>query len=800
MGVTPFACKTKYTFMPELKANKVIYLVVYKSGIKSIFCFAYMVCHPSILPDPIPPEEVRRVIKNSREGAGGPDAIRYGHLKELSEDEVVELTEEMNESIQTGVIPEDWLHSFLAPIPKPGKDHSVLKGYRVITMQNVCGKILEKIVARRLSRELEDKKLLPNGLGSYRPGRDTTINAAVVAYDVYEGFQNKKETVIAAIDLEDAYNRVDYMQLVQKMMQLDLDPFLVRWVAGAMLTRKVAMKCGTWASDPKEIAPGLPQGSPLSPVLFNIYTAELSRHSEAQSGRTLTFADDVNAYEQGNDRIHMAKELQNRLHKIEEWCEENNAITNPEKAQVLWCSLDNRIVNDPTPPITMDHEIIERETELKYLGITFDRSLSFGKHVENTVCRARKGIGALKVMANAMMPQKFLFIMMRLVVLSVMDYGLGLLTLSKTQIEKLERVQNEAMRTVLGCTRDTPIACLRHILGLPSIATRHKVAQAKMYLRVMEMDGHPLHPALKEERGTRIKRGKSWMAQAEESIRTVCDLDDITEGREWLDIALEVRQDLTKVIIDVKKSDMTEVAGRAETEVRQIIDQNSKPSDPIIYTDGSVTRGMKSGWGFLIQTNGHIMHKASGACNKTTSSTRMEVEAVTKSLEWMRQHMPSTKYAVVVTDSQNILKRVDCGKLRKEWIGSIEGSRLRKITWIYAPSHTGVVGNELADKLASGAVINSTIKMDKQDIIKALTDALVEKEIEATQSAVARIEEIGIKRGSGRTSMLTGIVRRTTNQRNTGTISRKTLEWMLHQGTEHLWQCPECKDVVPDNK
>ena len=55
-------------------------------------------------------------------------------------------------------------------------------------MQNTVGKLLEKIVARKLSLELEEKGLLPPELGSYRQGKDTWANAAVLASDVYDGF------------------------------------------------------------------------------------------------------------------------------------------------------------------------------------------------------------------------------------------------------------------------------------------------------------------------------------------------------------------------------------------------------------------------------------------------------------------------------------------------------------------------------------------------------------------------------------------------------------------------------------
>ena len=103
-------------------------------------------------------------------------------------------------------------------------------------------------------------------------------------------------------------------------------------------------------------------------------------------------------------------------------------------------------------------------------------------------------------------------------ILSVIDFGLGLTTLSQSNLLKVDRVQNETMRTILVKTKDTPIKTMRYPLDLTSVEARHKVEQTKAYLNAMQNRKNPLHDAVKEEKGCRLARGKSWMGQVEQSI------------------------------------------------------------------------------------------------------------------------------------------------------------------------------------------------------------------------------------------------------------------------------------------
>ena len=176
------------------------------------------------------------------------------------------------------------------------------------------GKIPEKIVASRLTSFIEP--FLPPGLGGYRPGRETWVNAATFAAETWEGFEEKEDTLAVALDLEDAYNRVCLPILADKMLHLGISVQCVRWVMAALNRRRCILKYENWRSEWTNISTGLPQGSPLSPVLFNIYTLDLAR-LDNPNVRVRTFADDVLVSAKGTSRGQTLERIQRALSRVE---------------------------------------------------------------------------------------------------------------------------------------------------------------------------------------------------------------------------------------------------------------------------------------------------------------------------------------------------------------------------------------------------------------------------------------------------------------------------------------------------
>ena len=201
------------------------------------------------------------------------------------------------------------------------------------------------IAARRFTRHIEC--VLPPGMGAYRPHRKTWIIPATAVAIIWDGFEGRDNTLLVALDLEDAYNRVRLPILADRLLQLGISVFWVRWVISALNTRRCMIKHRTrrseWTSSGLSSVP-----SPLQ----HIYTLPLARLNQPHC-RLRTFADDILVNCRGKSVQDMIDLISPTLRNIEAHCECSGMHCNGEKARAMLCTLNNRLQPSSYPPIAM---------------------------------------------------------------------------------------------------------------------------------------------------------------------------------------------------------------------------------------------------------------------------------------------------------------------------------------------------------------------------------------------------------------------------------------------------------------
>ena len=154
------------------------------------------------------------------------------------------------------------------------------------------------------------------------------------------------------------------------------------------------------------------------------------------------------------------------------------------------------------------------------------------------------------------------------------------------------------------------------------------------------------------------------MTQAANTISQCCDVDAIRRGKVWFQVH-DPQGRYTKVVSTLGRECREWPTGATNAEILTLVEEHSRPGVVVVFTDGSVLRGVKSGWGFSARVDGVIVAEDSGAFAQTTSSMCMEVRAITEALEWLRDS--GHAHVIFVTDSMSTLDLVRQGMHYADW-------------------------------------------------------------------------------------------------------------------------------------
>ena len=309
--------------------------------------------------------------------ACGPDDIYPFMIKYGGKSVVRCLTKLFNKVFDEGKFPKDWNTGTIIPISKVDITKVEPKNFRPICLLSIVGKLFERIINERLMELTELRQILPCYQNGFRKRKNTVLNLRQLQRIIYEAFEGKNKVLAVFLDVKKAYDCVDRKRLLEIIEYLGVKGKVLTWLKHFLGKRYNQAIFNNEMSSRREFSMGVPQGSPISPLLFNIYLSEMKRVFKDNVSQ---FADDMVLWVTGKDMRKMETKINNKLEKIREFLENRNLLLSPEKCvAVLFCK--GPIPKD-RPKVIIGGEEIRFENKAKYLGIVMDKGLTWKHHIE----------------------------------------------------------------------------------------------------------------------------------------------------------------------------------------------------------------------------------------------------------------------------------------------------------------------------------------------------------------------------------------------------------------------------------
>lgn len=289
----------------------------------------------------------------------------------------------INFSLTHGVVPNIWKQSLVLPLAKVPKA-TELKQLRPISILPTLSKVIERLVHNSLVQYIEEHNILPPLQSGFRKHYSTCTALLKVTSDIARSMDQSQVILLALLDFSKAFDSLDHNLIIAKLHYYGCNDIVLKWFSNYLNGRTQCVKIGEEISSARSIVQGVPQGSILGPLLFTIYTADLtSLLSECEYHM---YADDTQLYissapEQINN---IATKLNYNIGVINKWCKSNSIILNPVKSQVLCIGspyLRAKALQYLTVSISLDSQQLELVDCAKNLGIYLDSHMKFEKHV-----------------------------------------------------------------------------------------------------------------------------------------------------------------------------------------------------------------------------------------------------------------------------------------------------------------------------------------------------------------------------------------------------------------------------------
>lgn len=370
--------------------------------------------------------------------------------------------------LKNAYFPNAWKTAKTIPIPKPNKNRREVGSYRPIALLNIFSKIFEKTIHHRLQAEIEYLDCIPSSQFGFRIGHSTVHAVKYLINFIRTALRQTKTVAALYFDIAKAFDTVWHNGLIFKMLRLGFSNWLIRIIISFLQDRKFEVHIGNKASTRRGILFGVPQGSVLSPSLYNIFVHDIPPPIKSKISQ---YADDTVIFAAARMIKGLVKGVVSDARIIIKYFRKWKISVNPGKTQLMFHS-KRRTKQVPPESVTLNGQIIPRSRTIKYLGVHLDNRTTLRRHIEEKAGAADNLVRVFYpyIRKNNFATKKLKLKIYKTYIRPALLYAAPVIsTTAKSNMLILQRKQNKFLRFITNSTRYRRIAEMHDTLKLETV-------------------------------------------------------------------------------------------------------------------------------------------------------------------------------------------------------------------------------------------------------------------------------------------------------------------------------------------